>query len=205
VSATAVSTASTALSPALDAALRAQLRTGEEVVWAQTPRLPRDLARFGRLGRFDTPAVIAFAMVVLMSVAFTSWAVNEIRGASVPFEGWIGGLLFGTFLFQSVLELRKELFERRRIDGSIHAVTTERVLRIETYPKPRVESWEADAIVEISRWNIRGSRGPAVGNVRFLKGITSHDGNAFMRVPEPEACEAALRALLARRPAAVTA
>ncbi len=53
-------------------------------------------------------------------------------------------------------------------------------------------AWEASAVTEVSRRDIK----PDCGNVRYLKGIFSHDGNALMFVPAPEACESAVRALL---------
>ena len=75
---------------------------------------------------------------------------------------------------------------------SLYAVTNQRVLRIATWPKLKVDAWEASAVTEVSRRDIK----PGYGNVRYLKGIYSHDGNALMFVPAPEACESAVRALL---------
>lgn len=185
------------LKPELEAVLRAQLRAGEEVVWARTPRMRRDLWRVGRIGRFDTPTVVAGAMTALMTVALAHWAVNEIRGIADPLSGPVGGVFCGFLLLQGAVDLVRSRGERRGNDGTICAVTTERVLRIGTVPELRVEAWDATQLAGVSWRPEPAARGPAVGNIRFLKGVTSHEGNAFMRVTAPEACAAAIGALLA--------
>ena len=68
-------------------------------------------------------------------------------------------------------------------------------IMIATAPKLAVASWSTPDIVAPIRRDIA----PDCGHVRFLHGLTSHQGNALMQVPAPEACEAAIRALVSAR------
>ncbi|MGA1224739.1 MAG: hypothetical protein ACO31E_09255 [Phycisphaerales bacterium] len=183
------------LRPDLEAVLRAELRAGEEIVWARTPRMGRDLSRFGRIGPFDTLAVVAVVAMAAAVAGLVAWTIDAIRGTDGPFSGWFGAFWWGSWIWLSTIDFLRDRLDRRRHDGWIHAVTTARVLSIETSPALRVQAWHPDEFAEVSWRPVPARHGPPVGNVRFLKGVTSHEGNAFMRVTAPEACAAALRAL----------
>jgi hypothetical protein len=190
------------LAPELDAAVRTQLREGEVVAYARQPRMQRDLHAWGRIWRFDTKTAVSFLGILLAGAGLGNWVVGEIRGTEEPFHGPLGSFFFGSFFFGSLffgsflltnsLHLGSSVRERRVNTHSLYAVTNQRVLRIATWPKLKVDAWEASAVTEVSRRDIK----PDCGNVRYLKGIYSHDGNALMFVPAPEACESAVRALL---------
>jgi hypothetical protein len=180
------------LAPELDAALRTQLREGEVVAYARQPRMQRDLHAWGRIWRFDTETAVSFLGILLAGAGLGNWVVGEIRGTEEPFHGPLGCFFFGSFLLTNSLHLWSSVHERRVNTQSLYAVTNQRVLRIATWPKLKVDAWEASAVTEVSRRDIK----PGYGNVRYLKGIYSHDGNALMFVPAPEACESAVRALL---------
>ena len=180
------------LAPELDAAVRTQLREGEVVAYARQPRMQCDLHAWGRIWRFDTETAVSFLGILLAGAGLGNWVVGEIRGTEEPFHGPLGCFFFGSFLHTNSLHLWSSVHERRVNTHSLYAVTNQRVLRIATWPKLKVDAWEASAVTEVSRRDIK----PDCGNVRYLKGIYSHDGNALMFVPAPEACESAVRALL---------
>lgn len=96
------------------------------------------------------------------------------------------------FGIMGALDARTSIRRRRANRHTIYAVTNQRVLRITTWPELKVTAWEAAEVTEVTRHNIK----PDCGNIRYVKGMYSHEFNALMYVPAPEACEAAMRALL---------
>ncbi|MFM1823245.1 MAG: hypothetical protein RI967_1511, partial [Planctomycetota bacterium] len=87
------------LRPDLEAVLRAELRAGEEIVWARTPRMGRDLSRFGRIGRFDTHAVVSIVAMAAAVSALVAWTIDAIRGTDGPYSGWYGAFHWGSWIW----------------------------------------------------------------------------------------------------------
>ena len=180
------------LAPELDAAVRTQLREGEVVAYARQPRMQCDLHAWGRIWRFDTTMLLGLLTAMAGLAGVVNWLICEFRGTEDPFNGPLGFFFFAFFLLAGAADVQRAIRDRRVNTHSLYAVTNQRVLRIATWPKLKVDAWEASAVTEVSRRDIK----PDCGNVRYLKGIYSHDGNALMFVPAPEACESAVRALL---------
>ena len=180
------------LSPELDAALRAQLREGEVVVYARQPLMQCDLRVWGGIWPFDAGTTLALATAILGGVGLVHWVIDKIRGTDRPMDGPLGFIFLAGFLFPGAAEVLRSIRARRVNRHTVYAVTNQRILKIAIWPRLEVDAWEASAVTEVSRRDIK----PDCGNVRYLKGIFSHDGNALMFVPAPEACESAVRALL---------
>jgi len=183
------------LSSKLDAALRAQLREGETVAYARQPRMRRDVTILARIWRFDTETVLGLLMMSLAGCPVLVALFSDSSGANNGFfDGKFGLLVACYFGIMGALDARTSIRRRRANRHTIYAVTNQRVLRITTWPRLEVAAWEAAEVTEVTRHNIK----PDCGNIRYLKGVPSHDGNALMYVPAPEACEAAMRALISK-------
>ena len=181
------------LSSKLDAALRAQLREGETVAYARQPRMRRDVTILARLWRFDTETVLGLLMMSLVGCAALVALFSDSSGANNGFfDGKLGLLMPCYFVIMGAFEAHDSIHRRRANRHTIYAVTNQRVLRITTWPELKVTAWEAAEVTEVTRHNIK----PDCGNIRYVKGMYSHEFNALMYVPAPEACEAAMRALL---------
>ncbi len=181
------------LSSKLDAALRAQLREGETVAYARQPRMRRDVTILARIWRFDTETVLGLLMMSLAGCAVLVALFSDSSGANNGFfDGKLGLLMPCYFVIMGALTAHTSIHRRRANRHTIYAVTNQRVLRITTWPELKVTAWEAAEVTEVTRHNIK----PDCGNIRYVKGMYSHEFNALMYVPAPEACEAAMRALL---------
>lgn len=181
------------LSSKLDAALRAQLREGETVAYARQPRMRRDVTILARIWRFDTETVLGLLMMSLVGCAALVALFSDSSGANNGFlDGKFGLLVACYFGIMGALKAHDSIHRRRVNRHTIYAVTNQRVLRITTWPELKVTAWEAAEVTEVTRHNIK----PDCGNIRYVKGMYSHEFNALMYVPAPEACEAAMRALL---------
>ena len=181
------------LSSNLDAALRAQLREGETVAYARQPRMRRDVTILARIWRFDTETVLGLLMMSLAGCAVLVALFSDSSGANNGFfDGKLGLLMPCYFVIMGALTAHTSIHRRRANRHTIYAVTNQRVLRITTWPELKVTAWEAAEVTEVTRHNIK----PDCGNIRYVKGMYSHEFNALMYVPAPEACEAAMRALL---------
>ena len=181
------------LSSKLDAALRAQLREGETVAYARQPRMRRDVTILARIWRFDTETVLGLLMMSLAGCAVLPALFSDSSGANNGFfDGKLGLLMPCYFGIMGVFTAHTSIHRRRANRHTIYAVTNQRVLRITTWPELKVTAWEAAEVTEVTRHNIK----PDCGNIRYVKGMYSHEFNALMYVPAPEACEAAMRALL---------
>ena len=183
------------LSSNLDAALRAQLREGETVAYARQPRMRRDVTILARIWRFDTETVLGLLMMSLVGCAVLVTLFSDSSGANKGFfDGQFGLLVACYFGIMGAFEAHDSIHRRRANRHTIYAVTNQRVLRITTWPELKVTAWEAAEVTEVTRHNIK----PDCGNIRYVKGMYSHEFNALMYVPAPEACEAAMRALISK-------
>ena len=183
------------LSSNLDAALRAQLREGETVAYARQPRMRRDVTILARIWRFDTETVLGLLMMSLTGCAVLVALFSDSSGANNGFfDGKFGLLAACYFGITGALDAHNSIHRRRANRHTIYAVTNQRVLRITTWPELKVTAWEAAEVTEVTRHNIK----PDCGNIRYVKGMYSHEFNALMYVPAPEACEAAMRALISK-------
>lgn len=183
------------LSSKLDAALRAQLREGETVAYARQPRMHRDVTILLRIWRFDTDTVLGLLMMSLAGCAVLVALFSDSSGANNDFlDGKFGLLMPCCFGIMGAFKAHDSIHRRRANRHTIYAVTNQRVLRITTWPELKVTAWEAAEVTEVARHNIK----PDCGNIRYVKGMYSHEFNALMYVPAPEACEAAMRALISK-------
>lgn len=171
------------------AAVRAELAIGERVVYAGVPRSAFDsgdlTARLrGPLLLWPGLAVSLFAWIIGV-VLLAIGSVGAFQGAVDLF---MPTLLVGGF-GAALVEARRT---RRKAASSVWVVTDRRALSITTWPERSAVSITPDSIEEVYCWVVS----PLCGHVRFRSGIRSTQANALMYVPNPRACEAAMRALL---------
>ncbi|MBI1302853.1 MAG: hypothetical protein GC172_03575 [Phycisphaera sp.] len=185
------------LSPELDDAVRAQLRPGERIAYARSPFSEHDDGSL--VARLTAGLVVVGPLVALGSLGeFVVEASSVVSGTKDA--GWdlVRSLVtLVVVAFTVWREVDRYRHARRAARNSAAVVTTERILMVSTWPTPAVSAWEARDIVQCVRtpYNAR------CGHVRFLSGLYSHEGNALMRVPLPEACASAIGALIEARDA----
>ena len=168
-------------------AVRAELHAGERVAYAAVPVTAIDAGTWGGMG-------------------LKSLAVIAIGASSVSLLGSIALFVAGEF---SVFNLMNGIFmptcvlgmlachiwfvrhgRRRAADGA-YVVTDQRLVLLETWPRHSARSFEARDITEVYYWMIS----PKFGNMRLNGKATLDQIEMRWYVPNPLACEAALRAL----------
>lgn len=182
------------LPPSLEASLRAELRPGEQVSFAAVPMTRFDSGELlGMLEKWAVP--IALSLVL---IAFVGSVILLVAG-EFDFRDVLERLALPSVLSMTMfMALLRNRDQRRKAARSVYAVTDQRVILLSTWPERSVLSVEGRGIREVYRWPVS----PKCGHVRFAGGLVSSEANALMYVPNPRACEAAMRELQARSSAA---
>ena len=171
-------------------ALRCELRPGETVAWAEVP--------FSRDSAGDFAARIGRVLLTIAFLLFFSAFAGQIALVAVGATVWwraLPHLALPVVLLGFTWAIwRARAASRRLAASSVLAVTDQRVLRVATWPAQSVRSIEARDITEVFCWIVSEQ----CGNVRLAGSAASSEANALMYVPNPRACEAAIRALQAR-------
>lgn len=207
---------STGLPPDLDAALRDELRAGEELWYSGMPA-PRHFARkmwpiavfglfFGGFAAFWIASAAAGIWFVTQSGGDAGAGEGAGDGTSGGPRGAIGSLfflfpLFGLpFLAVGLAMILSPVWAARRARRTVCCVTSTRALQLTVGRTLRVQSWSAGDIVEVTKT----IHGDGCGTILFARSFrTTTNGRptstpeGFYGVPDPRACEEALLLLKA--------
>lgn len=175
----------------LEHALRAELRPDERVVFAAVPLGAPDAGDLtARLRLRLVPAALGLAALILVGqIALIVAGEYDLPPAATAV------LVPSALLLVMSAEFRRIRAARRTAAGSVLAVTDQRAIILATVPIRSIRSIEAREIDEVYRWTVS----PACGHVRFRSATRADEVNALMFVPDPRACEAAMRALVSTR------
>jgi hypothetical protein len=207
---------STGLPPDLDAALRDELRAGEELWYSGMPA-PRHFARtmwpialfglfFGGFAAFWIASAAAGVWFGTQSGgdAGTGEGAGDGSGGGSP--GAIGGLfllfpLFGLpFLAVGLAMILSPVWAARRARRTVCCVTSTRALQLTVGRTLRVKSWSAGDIAEVTKTVYADGS----GTILFVRSLGMNSRRrptstpeGFYGVPDPRACEEALLLLKA--------
>ena len=183
-------TAASELPPHLESALRGELRPGEQVAFAAVPIAAVDSG--------EPRWVMDRWLLPVLLVAFATLFVGSVLLLYFGDRGWLDKIpktmLAAALALSAYVRFGSIRAQRRKAASSITAVTDQRVILLSTWPERSVLSIEARDITEVFCWTVS----PKCGHFRFAGGLASTEANALMYVPNPRACETALRELQAR-------
>ena len=169
------------------AAVRAELRAGERVAYAAVPA-PMPYAQFtpavARAKRFE---LIAAAVGILLAVISVILLLVDGFDTAVL----LPLLLAPSLALGGLFEWMRVRSVRRNAESSACLVTDQRAILLETAPVRAVHAVEARDISEVYCWPASA----ASGEVRFRIGDAPNAEPTLWVVPDPLACEAALRAI----------
>ena len=171
-------------------AVRAELRAGERVAYAAVPA-PRPYAQFTPLAALSKRFEPIFAAVgsLFAVISVTMLLVDGFDyDLLLPVVMAPGLVLFGLFEWMRVRGVR------RKAESSACLVTDQRAILLETAPERAVHAVEARDISEVYCWPASS----ASGEIRFRIGDAPNAEPTLWVVPDPRACEAAMRSLQAR-------
>lgn len=188
------------LTPELDAAVRAELRPGEELWYAGMPSP-------SRTGRKAIPIAIfglffgGFAAFWIAMAAGGVWFAKKNDGDSnVPGLFMLFPLFGLPFLLVGLGMILSPWWIARAARRTACCVTGTRALQVAVGKSVRIQSWSPADLDEISKELYPDG----TGTVTFAKSVTftsrgraRKSNDAFYGVPDPRACEEALLALKA--------
>lgn len=168
------------VSPELLPIVRAQLREGERLAWGMSPEPAAFAPKARRKGIWDAVAILGGGYAAIGS------GVMAFRHGQ-----WLWMLLPLTLLLAGVLVYfaveRIKARERRRIEGTVYALTTRRALLIHTFPTLTVQAIGIEAISDVLVDNAR----PPFGDL-MLTTSSESTGLAFRGLFEPESARTQL-------------
>ncbi len=186
------------LTPELDAAVRDELRDGEELWYAGTPAakyLARKMWPVALFGLFFG----GFAAFWISAAAWGAWFGG---GSGKPASGtgpFILFPLFGLpFLAVGLGMVTSPLWVGRKAARTACCVTNQRAMQIQCGRSIKVQSWSPSDLCEITKTLHSDGRGTVLFAERYergSKGGTRTVAEGFYGIPEPRACEDALLAL----------
>lgn len=196
----------------VDEALRAELRTGEELWYAGMPApkyAGRKMIPIAVFGLFFGGFALFWITMAAAIAWFASGALNSSSDPSQdPSNGGAAAAgfavffpLFGLpFLAIGIGMISSPWWAARAARNTGCFVTNERALRVKVGRSIKVDSWGPADLGEISKVLYRDGRGCVSFAQRLQTGVkgrvrTVQDG--FDGIPEPRACEEALLALKA--------
>jgi hypothetical protein len=170
--------------------LRRALRSSERVVFAAVPLAAVDSGEPGwGSARWLLPFFIVAGSALLVASVLLS-----VFGEEPWHDTLFRVMLSASMLAWAIRRTASVRAQRRIAASSVTAVTDQRVILLSTAPQRTVLSIEGRDIDEVYCRMVS----PKCGHVRFAGGVASSQANALMYVPNPHACEAAMRALQAR-------
>lgn len=160
--------------------LRAQLKEGEGVAWGMSGEPAAFLPEERRKGFWDAVAILGGGYAAIGS------AVATFRSGQ-----WLWMLLPLSLVVLGVLVYfaveRYKARERKRIEGTVYALTTRRVLTVRTFPSLTVQALPIEAITDVAIENVR----EVFGDLVLTTGAAS-TGMVFRGVFEPEEARTAM-------------
>lgn len=163
------------VSPELLPIVRAQLQEGEGVAWAMSPEPAAFVPEKRRKGVWDAVAILGGGYAAIGS-AVATFRSGQWLWMLLPFSL----LLLGVFTYFAAERIKAR--ERKRVEGTVYALTTRRALTIRTFPTLSVQALPIEAITDIAVDNVR----QVFGDVTLTTSAAS-TGLVFRGVFEPEA------------------
>lgn len=186
------------LTPELDAAVRDELREGEELWYAGMPA-----SKY--LGRRMWPVALFglfFGGFAAFWIGTAAWGVWFGGGSGKPASGLGPFILFPLaglpFLAVGLAMVSSPFWAGRIAARTACCVTNQRVLQIQRGRSVKVRSWSPQDLEEVAKTVHSDGRGDLVFSTTFkpgAKGGVRSMPQGFYGVPEPRACEQALLAL----------
>lgn len=162
------------VSPKLLPILRAQLQEGEGVAWGMSGEPAAFVPEKRRKGIWDAVAILGGGYAAIGSAAAT-FRTGQWLWMLLP----LSLILIGVFVYFAVERVKAR--ERKRIEGTIYALTTRRALLIRTFPKLTVQSLPIESIEDVELSNVREAFADLT-----LKTSSASTGLLFRGVFEPE-------------------
>ena len=188
------------LTPELDNAVRAELRSGEEIRYAGMPAPKYTARKMWPIAAFG----LLFGGFAAFWISAAAWGVWFGGGTGKPLNGPAPLVLFPLFglpfLAIGLAMICSPWWVARSARRTACCVTSQRAMQVRLGRTIKTQSWGVDDLSEISK----ELYSDGLGTVLFAKSITyGNKGGArttsegFYGVPEPRACEEALLELKA--------
>ncbi len=192
------------LTPELDAAVRDELRNGEELWYAGMPKpwySARKMLPIAVFGLFFGGFAAFWITMAAAGVWFVGTQPKENAGAQIASGVFMLFPLFGLpFLLIGLAMISSPWWIARKARRTACCVTSQRAMQVSVGRSINVQSWSSDELGEISK-SIHSDGTGSITFARSLvqgsKGRTRTVTSGFDGVPEPRACEEALLALKA--------
>lgn len=192
------------LTPDIDAAVRNELRDGEELWYAGMPspsRMGRKMWPIAIFGLFFGGFAAFWMTMAAAGAWFGTMKASDDSGSKVAAGVFMLFPLFGLpFLLVGLAMISSPFLVGRKARRTACCVTNQRAMQIECGRSIKVQSWSAQDLNQISKVlhpDGTGSLTFASSLVQRAKGGVREVAQGFYGVPDPRACEEALLALKA--------
>jgi hypothetical protein len=192
----------TGLTLDLDAAVRGELRPGEELWYAGMPKpwcSARKALPIAVFGLFFGGFAAFWITMAAAGVWFGGMTAKEDAGSKVVSGVFMLFPLFGLpFLLVGLAMISSPWWIARKARRTACCVTSERAMQLTLGRATVVRSWSADEIDEVSKTIYADGTGSiqfARSSMQTSKGRMRTVSEGFDGIPDPRACEDALRAL----------
>ena len=192
------------LTPELDAAVRNELREGEELWYAGMPspsRMGRKMWPIALFGLFFGGFAAFWMTMAAAGAWFGGMQSSDDAGSKVAAGVFMLFPLFGLpFLLVGLAMISSPFWVGRKARRTACCVTNQRAMQVACGRSFKVQSWNAQDLDGISKElhpDGTGSLIFASSLVRGAKGRTRSVAHGFYGVPDPRGCEEALLALKA--------
>lgn len=161
------------VSPELLPIVRAQLKEGEGVAWGMSGEPAAFVPEKRRKGIWDAVAILGGGYAAAGS-AVATFRSGQWLWMLLP----LSLVLLGVFTYFAVERIKAR--ERKRVEGTVYALTTRRVLTIRTFPTLSVQALPIEAITDVVLDNVRQAFGDLT-----LTTSAANTGMVFRGVFEP--------------------
>jgi hypothetical protein len=131
------------VSPELLPVVRAQLKEGERLAWGMSPEPAAFVPKARRKGAWDAVAILGggYAAIGSSVMAFRS---GQGLWMLLP----LSLVLLGVSVYLTTERLKAR--DRRRLEGTVYALTTRRALIVQTYPRVSVQALPIAEITDVT-------------------------------------------------------
>jgi hypothetical protein len=162
------------VSPELLPIVRAQLKEGEGVGWAMSAEPAAFALGKRRKGIWDAVCILGGGYAAVGS-AVATFRSGQPLWMLLP----LTLVALGVLAYFAVERIKAR--ERKRVEGTVYALTTRRALLIRTFPKLTVQALPIEVITDVALDNVR----EAFGDLTLITSAAS-TGLVFQGVFEPE-------------------
>lgn len=173
------------VSPELLPIVRAQLREGERLAWATSPEPAAFVPKARRKGIWDAVAILGGGYAAIGS-GVMAFRHGQWLWMLLP----LTLLLLGVFVYLAVERIKAR--ERRRLEGTVYALTTQRALLVRSYPSLTVQ---AIGIADITDVLVEAARPPFADLI--VTTSSESTGLAFRGIFEPESARTQMLRVIA--------